>query len=345
MESLWYLILMILMGTYILLDGYDLGAGMSYLFFADTKEEKEKIIHSIRSIWDANEVWLIAFVGISFIVFPRYAQILFDNFGGYIMLFFLFLLLKTIAFNLMIVFEKKTGLKNIFGYIFGFINMMLVLFIGVIFANILRGLPIGTEEKIRFVGQNFSPFSDKTGLFDWFTLLIMAIIFIGMMIHGLGWIILKNKGAFNRKLKKAVQRLSFIELILIVMFLIIWYIMHHEITRNYWSYPFLFALPVLAFISLFGLMGIRTYQGENKAFLLSTNMIIFSWLSIMISIYPQFVMSLTNHELTAFNAGFDNPERFYIKWWILAVGLLLLVYSIVVHKYLKGENPTEKELK
>ena len=344
MESLWYLILSLLLGTYILLDGYDLGAGMALLFFADNDDEKEKIIRSIRSIWDANEVWLIAFVGLAMVVFPVYAQVLFENFGGYIMLFFLFLLLKTIAFNLMIVFDDKKQLKNILAYIFGFINMMLVLFISVIFANILRGLFIGeADTKIRFVSKHFSPFSDKIGLFDWFSILIMATIFIGILIHGLGWIILKNKGAFNRKLKKAIQRLSFIELILITVFLIVWYILHPDILKNYWSYPFLFVFPVLAFISLTGLMGIRTYQGENKAFILSTNLIIFSWLSIMASIYPRFILSLDKYQLTAFNAGFDNPERFYIKWWILAVGLLLLGYSIVVHKYLKGKSPQDSK--
>ncbi len=340
MEAIWYIILTILIGTYILLDGYDLGAGTSYLFFADTDEEKEKTLKSIRSIWDANEVWLLAFVGIVFIVFPKYAKVLFNNFGGYIMLFFLFLLFKTIAFNLMVVFKNRPKLKNIFGYIFGFINMMLVVFISLIFANILRGIFVSkTESHIRFVSQYFSPFGQKPGLFDWFTILAGSMIFIGIMIHGLGWIILKNRGAFNRKLKKIIQRLSFIELILTVVFIVTWYFLHPDIFHNYWTLPFLFIFPVLVFISLFGLMGIRTYQRENKAFILSTNLIIFSWISIIISIYPRFILSLDQTELTAFNAGFDNPERFFIKWWILAVGLLLLGYSIIVHKYMKGEEP------
>jgi len=339
MEAIWYIILTILIGTYILLDGYDLGAGMSYLFFAETDEEKEKTIKSIRSIWDANEVWLLAFVGISWVVFPVYIKILFNNFGGYILLFFLFLLFKTIIFNLTIVFNKHPKLKNILAYIFSFINMMLVVFISLIFANILRGVFVSKPDThIRFVSQYFSPFTEKPGLFDWFTILAGSVVFIGIMIHGLGWIILKNKGAFNRKLKKIIQRLSFIELILIVIFLISWYFLHHDIFHNYWSLPFLFVFPILVFISLFGLMGIRTYQKENKAFLLSTNFIIFSWISIIISVYPRFILSLDQTKLTAFNAGFDNPERFFIKWWILAVGILLLGYSIVVHKYMKGEE-------
>ena len=340
MEAIWYGILSVLIGTYILLDGYDLGAGVVYLFFADSDDERQKVLKSIRSIWDANEVWLIAFVGLASVVFPVYSQALFDNFGGYILLFFLFLLLKTISFNLMLVYKNKSLIYRILGYIFGFINTMLVVFISLIFANILRGIfAADTGGHIRFVSKHFSPFSDKAGLFDWFTLLTGAVIFIGILIHGLGWVVLKNSGAFNRKLKKTIQRLAFLELILLLLFLISWYFLHPGIIGNYWSYPFLFVFPVLAFIALSGLIGIRTYPGENKAFILSTNLIIFSWISVMIAIYPNFIMSLDGTRLTAFNAGFDNPERFYIKWWILTIGILLLGYSIVIHKYIKGEEP------
>jgi len=342
MAAIWYSILAMLIGTYILLDGYDVGAGMSYLLFADTEDEKQKVSDSISSMWDANEVWLITFIGLAMAIFPKYAQILFDNFGGYILLFLLFLLLKTLSFNLMWVFKDRVKIKKYLGYLFGFLNLMLVIFISLIFANILRGLFLGDHApRLQFVSQHFSPFSKQVGFFDWFTLLATSMIFIGILIHGLGWIVLKNKGAFNRKLKKIIQRLALIEVILIILFLAAWYFLHPGVFHNYWTYPFLFFFPIVAFISLIGLIGIRTYPGENKAFLLSTNLIIFSWFSIMFAIYPNFIMSLGTSKLTAFNAGFDDPNRFFIEWWLLVIGALLLAYSIIVHKYMKGQGPTD----
>jgi len=339
MELLWYVILSILLMTYVLIDGFDLGAGMAYLLIADTEDEKQKVLKSIHSIWDANEVWILAFVGVSWVVFPRYTSVLFDNFGGYILLFFLFLLFKTIFFNLTIVFKKKPLFKKIFGYVFGFINLMLVFFISLIFANILRGIFIGQEGvNLRFVSQYFSPFTSKIGLFDWFTVLTTVMFFVFFLMHGLSWIILKNTGAFNRKLKKILKRIAFIEFILIVLFITAWYSIHPSVYKNYWSYPFLFIFPILAIITLFGLMAVRTYQGENKASILSSNFIIFSWISIIIALFPNFIMSLDNETLTVFNARFNNPESYYVKWWILVIGVILLGYSIVVHKYLKGKN-------
>ncbi len=43
METIWYIILIILIGTYVLLDGYDLGTGISYLFFAPRIKKKKKL--------------------------------------------------------------------------------------------------------------------------------------------------------------------------------------------------------------------------------------------------------------------------------------------------------------
>lgn len=339
MEIVWYLILMALLGTYIILDGYDLGAGIVYLFFADTKEEKEKVLKSINSIWDANEVWLLAFVGLATVYFPKYTQVLFDNFGGYILLFFLFLLLKTLTFNLMKVYKNNDRLFKYLGYLFGFFSMMLVIFLSLILANILRGLPLEKmPEHIPFVSKYFSPFSEYVGVFDWFTLLATTMIFIGILIHGLSWVVLKNSGAFNRKLKKIIQRLSFVEFILVVLFMTAWFFLHPHILKNYWTYPFFFIFPILAVISLFGLMGVRTYPGENKAFLLSTNRIIFTWLGLIAAMFPSFILSIDKGSLTAYNAGFGNTDRFYIEWWLLVIGFLLLSYSIIVHKYMKGEQ-------
>jgi len=343
MEVIWYIILAFLIGTYIILDGYDLGAGMAYLLFPDTDEEKEKIINSIRSIWDANEVWLVAFMGLSYVIFPKFSSAIIHNFGGYIMLFFLFLLFKTLSFNLLVVFRNKPIIKRLLGWSFGVFNFMLVVFISLIFANILRGVFLeNSNVNLAFVSQKFSPFTQNVGMFDWFTLLGGGATLIAILIHGTVWVILKNSGAFNRKLKKIVKGLAVIELIIIGLFLVAWYILHPEMMYYYWQLPFLFIFPILSFISLVGLIGIRSYPGENKGFVLSTNMIIFSWISVIIAIFPRFIFNLGDKELTLYNSGFQDFEGFHVKWWILVIALVLLIYSILVHKYVKGDTLKKK---
>lgn len=53
---------------YAILDGYDLGIGI--LMFAETEENRDKMISSIGPFWDANETWLVLGVGVLLVAFP-----------------------------------------------------------------------------------------------------------------------------------------------------------------------------------------------------------------------------------------------------------------------------------
>src|SRR5690625_3677530 len=70
MELLWYIVLMNMFIVYIILDGYDFGAGIVHLFFGKKEKDKKAIINSIGPFWDANEVWLVAIGGIMYFAFP-----------------------------------------------------------------------------------------------------------------------------------------------------------------------------------------------------------------------------------------------------------------------------------
>src|SRR5580700_11313421 len=70
METVWFCLVAIMLAVYVLLDGFDLGAGAIHLLVAKTKEEKRQVIASIGPVWDGNEVWLIAAGGTLFFAFP-----------------------------------------------------------------------------------------------------------------------------------------------------------------------------------------------------------------------------------------------------------------------------------
>ena len=47
METLWFWLVAIIIAGYVLLDGFDLGAGALHLFLAKTDEERTQILDSI----------------------------------------------------------------------------------------------------------------------------------------------------------------------------------------------------------------------------------------------------------------------------------------------------------
>ena|ERR1700692_1165899 len=66
MGTLWFCLVAIMLTVYVLLDGFDLGAGAIHLLVAKTDEERVQVLASIGPVWDGNEVWLIAAAGTLF---------------------------------------------------------------------------------------------------------------------------------------------------------------------------------------------------------------------------------------------------------------------------------------
>ena len=70
MATIWFCPVAVMVAIYVLLDGFDLGAGAIHLLVARTPEERRQVIASIGPVWDGNEVWLLAAGGTLYFAFP-----------------------------------------------------------------------------------------------------------------------------------------------------------------------------------------------------------------------------------------------------------------------------------
>src|ERR1700760_2663571 len=70
MQTLWFILVALMLVAYVVLDGFDLGAGALHLIAARTDAERRAILASIGPVWDGNEVWLMAAGGTLFYAFP-----------------------------------------------------------------------------------------------------------------------------------------------------------------------------------------------------------------------------------------------------------------------------------
>src|SRR5256886_9489222 len=70
MGTIWFWLVAVMIVIYVLLDGFDLGAGAIHLLVAKTDEERRQVLASIGPVWDGNEVWLIAAGGTLYFAFP-----------------------------------------------------------------------------------------------------------------------------------------------------------------------------------------------------------------------------------------------------------------------------------
>src|SRR5579859_457477 len=97
METLWFMIVAVMVAAYVVLDGFDLGAGVIYLGAARTADERRRIMRAIGPVWDGNEVWLLAAGGTLYFAFPQLYASSFSGFYLPLMMVLWLLMLRAIG--------------------------------------------------------------------------------------------------------------------------------------------------------------------------------------------------------------------------------------------------------
>src|ERR1700736_1045358 len=97
METIWFCLIAIMIAIYVLLDGFDIGAGAIHLFVAKTDQERRQVLASIGPVWDGNEVWLLAAGGTLYFAFPTLYASAFSGFYLPLMMVLWLLILRRIG--------------------------------------------------------------------------------------------------------------------------------------------------------------------------------------------------------------------------------------------------------
>src|SRR5260370_18209448 len=97
MGTLWFWLVALMIAAYVLLDGFDLGAGAIHLVVARTDEERKQVLSSIGPVWNGNEVWLVATGGVLYFAFPVLYASGFSGFYLPLMVVLWLLILRGIA--------------------------------------------------------------------------------------------------------------------------------------------------------------------------------------------------------------------------------------------------------
>src|SRR5215469_8295602 len=97
LQTIWFCMLALMLSMYVLLDGFDLGAGIIHLVAARDDQERRLILRAIGPVWDGNEVWLIVAGGTLFFAFPVLYASSFSGFYLPLMIVLWLLILRGVA--------------------------------------------------------------------------------------------------------------------------------------------------------------------------------------------------------------------------------------------------------
>ena len=143
-ENVWFCLVAIMIAGYVVLDGFDLGAGIIHLFVARTEQERQQVLRSIGPVWDGNEVWLVAAGGTLYFAFPALYAAAFSGFYLALMMVLWLLILRGISIELRSHIESSLW-RPFWDLIFGGSSALLALLYGAALGNVVRGVPLDSE--------------------------------------------------------------------------------------------------------------------------------------------------------------------------------------------------------
>src|SRR5215203_2714129 len=190
---------------YVLLDGFDLGAGAINLSVAKSDRERRIVLRSIGPVWDGNEVWIIAAGGTLFFSFPLLYASSFSGFYLPLIIVLWLLMIRGLSIELRGHIESPVW-ASFWDGMFFFGSSLLAVFYGVALGNVVRGVPIG-EDGFFFqpLWTDFSPFSANPGILDWYTILTGLLALTTLVVHGANWVALKTENELNARARRAAR--------------------------------------------------------------------------------------------------------------------------------------------
>lgn len=338
-----------MLATYIILDGYDFGAGIIHLFFAKTEADKKAITNAIGPFWDANEVWLIASGAIMFFAFPTLYASAFSGFYLPLMIILWLLIFRAIGLELRGQVHNKLW-EAVWDKSFGLASLLLALFFGVALGNVVRGVNLGivengvsTQEAIYFFlplwDSGLSPTATHLGIIDWFTLLLGIISVLSLTIHGANWLILKTNATINTRLRNTVFTINILLSLLIIVSLLAWNSIVDQPFQNFTDHPWLWIFPLIMLTGNIGLYKVRSFKKEGLGFLFSSLFLAGGLFFTAVSMFPVVLPSTNalNPSLTIYNTSADAYGlRVGVVWFAVAI-VLVIAYTIIQHKVFKGK--------
>jgi cytochrome bd ubiquinol oxidase subunit II len=345
METLWFILVALMLTTYVILDGFDLGAGAIHLFAARTDDERRSILAAIGPVWDGNEVWLLAAGGTLFFAFPALYASSFSGFYLPLMIVLWLLMLRAIGIEFRARLDSRLW-RSFFDAAFSLSSLMLAVFFGAALGNVIRGVPLGADGY--FFAPLWTTFTvvPQSGILDWYTVLVGVTALVILASHGALYIALKTQGQVNRRSHRIAAVAWWGCALLTIVGLAAALTVRPQLLDNFERYPAGWILPLAVVAGMLGMATFRARRNERAAFLSSCLYIAAMLGGAAFALYPVLLPASTDaaYSLTIHNAAAqDYGLRVGIIWWAIGITLALGYFTYLFRSFsgkVGGESHT-----
>ena len=338
MGFIWFWLVAVMIAAYVIFDGFDIGVGILHPFLARSEEDRQLMVRSIGPVWDGNEVWLLAAGGTLYFAFPLLYASAFSGFYLALMIVLWLLIMRGLGIELRMHLEMGVW-RAFFDGLFFLSSLLLAVFYGAALANVVRGVPLGTD------GYFFLPLwtnwqlGPHPGILDWYTVIGGVLALVALALHGALYLVIKTENGLQKRARATSRVLSIAALVLTIVSLPASMAARPDALANYRAYPVLFAVPIILFLALVGVVYFCRKQDDRKSFTCSCIYLAFMLVGAAVALYPRLLPSSDDpsRDITIEKA-LSGPHTLHVGliWW--AFGMCLAVgYFVVVYRMFRGK--------
>ena len=325
LNIVWFLLVGILFTGYAILDGFDLGVGITNLF-VKTDEEGRVLLNTIGPVWNGNEVWLVTGGGALFAAFPKVYATVFSGFY----LAFILLLVSLIFRAVAIEFRDKqpqAWWRRTWDVGFCLGSVVAALLIGVALGNIARGIPLTViDGEIEYAGGFFN-------LLNPYALVIGLMTVALFAMHGSIYAMMKTEGALREKLRGTANKAFIVfGVLLVISAVMTWLCVPGGTKRLMINSPGLIAVIITIPLQLH-------HRRDFLAFLFSCATIFCLMASFGLGMFPNLVLSNPDpaNSLNIYNAA-SSQKTLSIMLVIALIGMpIVLTYTAFIYYTFRGK--------
>jgi cytochrome bd ubiquinol oxidase subunit II len=341
--ELWFALLCFMLTMFVVLDGWDIGAGALHFLVAKNDPERRQVIAAIGPLWSWHEVWLVAAGGTFVLAFPELMAVSFSGFYLALWMVLWSFVLRGISIEVGGHINDSLW-RSGWDFVFAASNVLLAILFGTALGNVIRGVPI--DGSGMFSMSLFTDFTarGRVGILDWYTLSVAVFATVLLSAHGATYLRLKTVGPVHERSERLARLLWLITAALFVVVSVETSVVRPELFQALLQRPLAWMSVIVIGAAVWALSTGLRGQAEGRAFAGSCGVIAGLLAGAGAGLFPVVFHSTLSpeHSMTAYTgATAERGLRTALFWWPVAVALALMYFFVIMRIYAGKVRPSQ----